>query len=160
MIIVGIDPGKTGGIAIIRPSYTSQRDVDLLVMPEIQEFAAKMQWLETDTSADCHVFLEKAQSFPGQGIASAFNYGVGYGELLGVLWALGLAHTLVPPRTWTKAIHAGTKDAEPKKRTLEAVQRLFPEMKLTANDRCKKPHLGIVDALAIAEYGRRKLNGG
>lgn len=158
MIIVGIDPGKSGAIALLTTFSGVRADVELLVMPEVQAVAAKLQWVAA-AAQDAHVFVEKAQSFPSQGIASAFNYGTGYGELLGMLWALGLAHTLVPPRTWTKVMHAGTKSTEPKKRSLEAAQRLFPTIKLTATPRCKKPHDGLVDALLIAEYGRRTING-
>lgn len=132
-------------------------DIDLMVMPDIQGFAAKMQWLASEEE-DSHVFIEKAQSFPGQGISSAFTYGTHFGELCGTLWACGLAHTLVPPKTWTKVIHAGTKaNDDPKKRTLEAVRRLFPDINLLATKRSSVPHAGLYDALAIAEYGRRSL---
>lgn len=158
MIICGIDPGQKGGIALIRPAYISMNgsDIELIVMPEIQAFAAKMAWLAGDAEG-AHVFIEKAQSFPGQGISSAFNYGSHFGELCGVLWACGLSHTLVSPKTWTKVIHAGTKDADPKKRTLEAMRRIFPKVDLVASPRSKIPHPGLYDALAIAEYGRRTL---
>ncbi len=159
MIVCGIDPGLGGGIAIMTPSYAKMggADVELFVMPEIQAFVAKMQWVAASDD-ECHVFVEKAQSMPTNKASAMFNYGTGYGQLLGVLWTLGLTHTLVPPRTWTKVIHAGTKDGEPKKRSLEAVKRLFPNIKLTATDRCKKAHDGLVDALLIAEFGRRSLN--
>ncbi len=158
MIVCGVDPGLSGGVAILTPSFTKSGgvEVDLMVMPEIQAFVAKMQWLAA-AEDECHVFVEKAQSMPTNKASAMFNYGTGYGQLLGVLWCLGIAHSLVGPRVWTKAMWAGTKDAEPKKRSLEAVQRLFPNIKLTATARCKVPHLGLVDALLIAEHGRRTL---
>lgn len=159
MIICGIDPGKSGGVALLRsPAQGVHEDalVEIFVMPDIQEFASRMQWLAAE-EAGSHVFIEKAQSFPGQGISSAFNYGCHFGELCGVLWSCGLSHTLVSPKTWTKVIHSGTRDDEPKKRTLEAMRRLFPKVSLLATAKSKVPHPGLYDALAIAEYGRRSL---
>ena len=146
--VVGCDPGLTGGLAFLRKD-----SIDVVAMPSIQEFAALLL-----DHGDLHVFIEKAQSFPKQGIASAFNYGTHFGELLGVLVAYKIPHTLVPPRTWTKVIHAGTKDGDTKTRSIEAAQRLFPGVSLVPEgSKGKKPHLGIVEALLIAEYGRRTL---
>lgn len=147
MVIVGIDPGQKGAIVELGD------DIFVHPMPGIADVRNLL-----DASEPYHVFIEKAQSFPGQGISSAFNYGVHFGELLGCIQALGIAHTLVPPRTWTKVMHAGCAAGEPKERSLEAARRLFPSVNLV-QPRCKKPHDGIVDALLIAEYGRRVLNG-
>ncbi len=161
MIIIGIDPGLKGALATLSPSYTKTNGVrvELKVMPEsMAEVIAHLEWHANGEGA-AHVFIEKAQSMPRQGISSAFNYGTHFGHLLGIIQALGLAHTQVGPRTWTKAMHLGTFPDEPKKRSLEAAQRLFPDIKLTATDRSKKPHDGLVDALLIAEYGRRIMQG-
>ena len=151
--IVGIDPGeKSGGVAVIHDDHALPH---VIPMPSIEDFADIMEELALKRS---HVFIEKAQSFPKQGIASAFNYGRHFGELLGVIMAFKMPHTLVPPRTWTKVMHAGTKDADTKSRSIEAVRRLFPLVLLVPEEsRAKKPHLGIVEALLIAEYGRRTL---
>jgi crossover junction endodeoxyribonuclease RuvC len=153
--IVGIDPGLTGGLAIL--GEPGGRDCRLQPMPDTGEVFKELEFCKE--MGPTHVYVEKAQSFPGQGIASAFNYGRHFGELLGILTALRIPHTLVSPRTWTKVIHAGTKGADPKVRTLEAVRRLFPGVNLQGSANSKKPHEGIVDALAIAEYGRRQQQG-
>lgn len=149
-ITIGIDPGQTGGIAVLPSGFTE-------VMPDIWEFKRIMEFQADFENA--HVYIERAQSFPKQGVSSSFNYGRHFGELLGILIAFGIPHTLVPPATWTRVIHAGTKGGDPKARTLEAVRRLFPNKNLCATARSTKPHMGIVDALAIAEYGRRQMEG-
>lgn len=153
MRILAIDPGQRGGLALI-----SSGDASVEVLPSLSALIALLEW-HAASNDPTHTFIEKCQSFPKQGITSAFNYGVHFGELLGVVQAIGLVHTLVPPKTWTKVMHAGTKDAGPKARSLEAVRRLFPHINLLATERCKKPHDGMIDALLIAEYGRRQLAG-
>lgn len=155
MITIGIDPGQKGALAFI-----TKLNYSAIPMPELSALVAKLEWLTNGMHDQAHIFIEKAQSFPGQGITSAFNYGVHFGELLGVVQALDIPHTLVMPRTWTKVMHLGTKDSDdPKERSLEACRRLFPKQNLLASPRCKKAHDGMVDALLIAEYGRRQLTG-
>lgn len=152
--VIGIDPGAaTGGIAI-----AVNETLVVLPMPDIRNFFCEMKIHAL--IGDAHVFVEKAQSFPKQGIASAFNYGRHFGELLGVLVSCGLRHTLVPPAVWSKTVHAGTKGGDTKVRTLEAVRRLFPDTNFKATQRCKKPHSGMVDAAAIAWYGQQYLKRG
>jgi hypothetical protein len=37
------------------------------------------------------------------------------------------------------------------------MKRLYPELELRANERCRIAHDGIVDAIAIATYGLRQI---
>lgn len=152
LIIVGVDPGQTGGVVGLDETGGI---LWAYVMPEDG-------LLDLDLQVSLHwVFVEKAQSFPKQGIASAFNYGVHFGTLLGTVAAKRLRHQLVPPRAWTKMMHVGTAAGEPKTRSLEAAKRVWPaETWLAPGTRQKKPHMGIVDAALIAEYGRRQVCGG
>lgn len=150
MLIVGIDPGQTGGVAVLESSPI------LYVMKDSTWFADMMEELKAQP---LKVYIERAQAMPKNGAVSMFKYGQHFGELLGVLTALQIPFETVPPVTWTKAIHQTTnKTIGPKARSLQAVQRLFPGVRLTdpESERAKKPHEGIVDALLIAEYGRRQ----
>ncbi len=101
------------------------------------------------------VLIEKAQARPGQGVSSMFNYGTGFGRLMGWCEALGLPYELVTPQAWGKVMHAGTTGTDPKARSLQAVQRLFPGVQLTVG-KSKKVHMGLAEALLIAEYGVRR----
>lgn len=144
-VIVGIDPGKTGGVAMLIggiPKY-------VFPMPHITGFA---DWMEQWNPS--HVFLEKAQAFPKQGVSSVFNYGDHFGQLQGVLVSLKLKYTLVVPSMWMKKMHMGTRGAGTKERSVEAAYRLFgPSWCYDQDSRSKKPHLGMVEALLIAGYG-------
>ena len=104
-----------------------------------------------------HCILEKSQAMPKQGVSSTFKFGRNFGIIEGTLSALGIPFTLVRPTEWCKVIHEGTKaGGDPKARSRMAVSRLFPNVDLKASDRCRIQHEGMVDAILLAEYGRRK----
>lgn len=155
-MILAIDPGFSGAVVILSHA------ADLIfksVMPLVGKQLDFHGLTETLSKFKIqHCILEKAQSFPKQGVASAFNYGRHFGHLEGLVTMLKLPYTLVPPSVWTKELHQGIeKELPSKQKSLMAVNRLFPKLDLRANERCKIPHDGIVDALLIAEYGRRKI---
>jgi crossover junction endodeoxyribonuclease RuvC len=152
MKICGIDPGRKGALVSLEGNVIKLRS-----MPDNEK-----DLFETlvDLCPDVtHVFVEKAQSLPGNGSVGMFHYGDGFGQIKGVLAAMRIPYTLVPPRTWTKVMHAGCDVGEPKARSLEAVRRLFPNIELRRTERCRNLDEGFIDALLIAEYGRRTLSG-
>lgn len=152
MIYVGIDPGKNGAVAILRKD-----EWELHVMGDAYWFSDLMETLKKE--GPLIVTLERAQSMPGNGGKAMFSYGTHFGELLGIMVALQVPFQTVPPLVWTKALHETTKETMgPKARSLQAVRRLFPSLRLTdpKSDRAKVPHDGIVDAVLICEYGKRK----
>jgi hypothetical protein len=169
MIVIGVDPGKSGGIV----ELNSEKSVLLtLEMPVIQgrsgsrpehniaEIADLFDRMKSAPSG-LFVFVEKSQPMPPHmpgGIAQ-FERGVARGWAW-LLAGLRISHELVAPQTWQKVMLAGTPGTDTKQKALVAAQRLFPGVDLRASERCRKPHSGIVDALLIAEWGRRKLAGG
>jgi hypothetical protein len=56
------------------------------------------------TGPHAHVVIEEAQAMPGQGTRSMFTIGLGMGVWLGILGALGLAHTRIRPAVWKRAL--------------------------------------------------------
>lgn len=156
MTIAGVDPGQKGGIALINGQITGHRQVvHMEPMPELRGFYNIL------SSHDiAHVFIEKAQSMPKCGVASSFSYGRHFGELIGTLVAMKLPFTLVRPTEWTKVIHFGTDgDLSLKERTYQAMLQLYPDQNFLASPRCKKFHDGMTDALALAEFGMRRILG-
>lgn len=149
---IGIDPGKKGAFAVI-DSYADLITVEKSVTPHDLTTLCKQY-------RPNHVFLEKAQAMPGQGVSSMFAYGQGFGELIGALTALGIAHTLIRPSQWTKAMHLGTAGSEPKKRSAESFARLFPTHVEKIRLRSGRMHDGVVDAALIATYGVRHVLSG
>jgi len=148
--IIGIDVGKAGAIATI------DSQISLYKMPDNAGELADL--LGSLAVCECHAFVEKAQAMPKNGAAGMFNYGTGYGTILGILAALRTPHTLIHPKTWTRVMHAGTRAGTAKNRSLEAARRLFPAVNLMRTDKCSKPDEGFIDALLIAGYGRRVIS--
>ena len=84
---------------------------------------------------------------PGQGVASTFKFGKGYGEIIGVLATLGLGYRAISPAVWKREM--GLQRAE-KADSRRKAQELYP----TASLARVKDH-GRAEALLIAEWGRR-----
>lgn len=155
--VLGLDPGLRGAAAIIfddgsvwyepMPTLSIEKG-EILNIPELKCM------LQMRKEAISCAFLEKVSAMPGQGVSSTFKFGRTYGAIEAVLSCLEIPYQLVTPQKWTKVLHAGVEGGDPKQRSLIAVTRLFPGISLTIG-KGRKPHDGIVDALMIAEYGRR-----
>lgn len=162
MPICGIDPGKHGGIAEIwqtgNPAKT-HISCDIMRDPSfLWKHFTSLKAAVIEAPEPFFIYLEKAQAMPGNGIVSMFNYGVHFGHIEGMLIGLQIPYELVPAHVWAKEMHAGASGSRPKERSKSVVSRLFPDVNLKNPDNPKSRilHEGIVDALLIAEYGRRK----
>lgn len=162
MLVMGIDPGLNGGLAILnekgriilyrrmptKPYISSGKSKKQIDIAQISAVLAKIQ--------PEHVFIEKASARPGQGVVSMFTFGVGYGMILGVCLALEQVFQteVVVPQRWQKMLYPeNIGDLPPKERALRKAWELWPEI-----GQQNVTHDGIVDALLIAEFGRRMLN--
>jgi len=143
--IIGIDPGKKGGIASIRIDGAL---IDFIPMCEAFQLA---NYLSKKEILRCYV--ERCQAMPSQGVSSMFTYGVGYGKILGVLETLKISHDTIQPQKWQRKMIPRCKKGETKKEALLKATQLFPHSTFIL-DGCRVAHDGIVDAVLIAEYGR------
>jgi len=147
--ILGIDPGLKGGFALLGLDSPV-----LYPMPKtLMEVA---DWLERYNPS--YVYLEKGQCFPKNGAAGMFNYGKHCGELVGLLTMAKIPFEEVTPAVWTRAMYGGVRGGDPKVKAKIAVSRIFPHLDLIPEG-CRTPHKGLIDALLIAEYGRRDYMG-
>lgn len=137
MNILGIDPGKNGGIALIGDFELSPL---FYKMPE----TIKDVW-DLISGLPIHfAYIEKVNASPQMGVVSAFTFGRGYGFLLMGLHAAKIPFEEVRPYKWQK--YMGCLSKGDKNITKDKAQQLFPMVKVTH---------AIADALLIAEYGRR-----
>ena len=153
MIIVGIDPGRKGAVAILYSTPTSW-NISAYEMPyvardiDVPRLCGLLNgWLD-----EMEVWIERVHSMPGQGVASTFAFGVGFGVILGVIQAMELPMHLVAPQTWKAEILRDTDKS--KEAAIEHVMQTYPGVDLLQGRR--KPHDGMADAICIAEYGLRK----
>jgi len=148
-VIVGIDPGQSGGIAYIHESGAASFAYPMPVAgKEIDGHTIAALLREWQPSV---VYVEKVHSMPKQGVASTFKFGMGYGVIIGICDALGLPYRLVTPQAWKRQVLAGT--TKDKDAAISFVRRAYPHVNLTPGAK-RKPHDGMADALCIAEFGR------
>lgn len=138
---IGIDPGQSGGIAIIE-----ETSCGVLVMSQ------KLKTTEADVSEFLAAFsgnakfclIEKVGATPQMGVCSAFTFGRSYGFLIGLLTAHKVPYEFVTPQKWQKAM--GCMTGGDKNVSKSAAQRLFPSVRFTHAN---------ADATLLAEHCRR-----
>ncbi len=163
MNYIGIDPGYTGGIAILDEKA---QIVELYDMPVIAVGKTKKEldgpgivkilenYSRMILSQDSHVFIEKCQSMPRQGVVGVGRYMEGYGRLRGICEGLSLPYTLVRPQTWKKEMMPDM-DTKEKGQSIVRAKQLYPDIDLPR----KKDH-GLADAVLIGRHGWQTLGGG
>ena len=162
MIRVGIDIGKSGGIAWMDDDGSH---VCVGTMPmignelDVLELHSIMRNLAMPGT---HVVFEKLGVIFGSSKATARSMGLQEGVIEALCVAHGIAYTKVPAKTWQKEMFEGVPEQtrsdgkrDTKAMALVATKRLFPRQNLLATPKSKVPHDGIVDALLMAEYCRR-----
>jgi hypothetical protein len=161
-LFIGIDPGLNGGLAFLR----GQNDFLLISMPLMPDRRVNGKQISFDlrrhsiVSERVIVVIEKSQSIRGQGITSAFNYGLNYGILLCCLQNSGLSFQEISPQKWKREFNLMKKEKEDSVST--AIQ-LFPACvdqvrRLNKRDSGKSVIVdGLAEALLLAEYGRRHM---
>lgn len=138
MNIMGIDPGKKGGIAVIGPL---NEVLYLSKMPAIHlEILELFMTLRDEYKVEM-IFIEETQYRPNQrGVITTLT---NYGRLLGYIEALGIKCTKIHPTTWKKKFGL-TKD---KADSINMANREFNQSLSISRD-------GEAEALLIALYGR------
>lgn len=142
---LGIDPGKTGAIALLTDCDSVLEVIDMPEPYRLGEYLAR--------HAHETAVIEKQGAFARggrtMGATSAFTTGRGYGILLGMLIAYNYEIVEVTPQLWKR--RAGLI-GEPKSASLELARKIHPNMRdqLTR----KKDH-GRAEAMLIAQYGVR-----
>ena len=145
---IGIDPGQSGGIAILRWSVTRKTPTihRLLKMPATEHDIFEV--FNTEAVGASTTSIEAVHAMPQQGVSSTFKFGHGYGFLRGCLISCGISFQEVQPRAWQKALGISSrKETESqtqfKNRLKGFAQQRFPSEHIT---------LATCDALLIALY--------
>jgi crossover junction endodeoxyribonuclease RuvC len=164
MITMGVDPGLSGAVAVIRDGVEL---IALIDMPVVQSGGggSKVQKMVDGHSlykslaelpiyaeyvdglgpfdAIVYALVERTTAMPGQGVSSMYSMGHSRGVAEGVLGALKVETFLVPAAVWKR--HMGyTADKEPIRAEM---RRVFPGAELHL-----KKHADRAEALAMALY--------
>lgn len=148
-MILGIDPGNSGAIAVV--SHTGS-DVGVVDMPLM--VVGNKEIVAGDIIAELvlfyrakTVYLERVHSMPRQGVASTFKFGEAYGIIQGALMCTGCKIEYVTPQEWKKSYDLIGQDKDAAR--LKAIE-LYPEMEHRLK---RKKDVDRADALLIAGYG-------
>jgi crossover junction endodeoxyribonuclease RuvC len=99
-------------------------------------------------------FLEQVNSHSGEGAMGAFAFGRGVGAVEGVLGALGLRVTEVPPQSWKRAVGVRKgPDGDKKGPSKARAAKLWPAWA----PRLLKARADKSEAALIARYGHDRL---
>jgi len=171
-IYIGVDPGKKGAIVFLHADGTVlQKNIIPLIGNQIDLRELKDIVCDYDVS-NKHFIIEDVHAIFGSAAGATFAFGYVFGAITATICACGYKFTLVQPKAWQKVMFQGipeirkpdirTKAGKTIRGRLDtkpmaelAAKRLFPSLVLQATTRSTKSHDGIVDALLLAEYGRR-----
>lgn len=150
-IYIGIDPGMSGGIAWIINDNGSMKG-GAIKMPSTETDINNLLYELKHKGENVFCVLEQVHSFPGQGVASSFKFGKGYGVLRGVLVANKIPFADISPQKWQRSLNLLRTNKEEsntshKNRIKGRAQQQFPETKVT---------LATSDALMIAYYCKQQ----
>ncbi len=155
MKIVGIDPGLSGAIAILKENKVlgifdmpvmaegkkNKKQINgSQIYNEINRIINKIQ------NQEVRVVIEQVSAMPGQGVTSMFNFGQSFGILKGICSAMQLPMYFVRPAKWKKYFNLinSEKDAS-RTRAIE----IFPHF---SSQLSKKKDSNKADAILIASY--------
>ena len=151
-MIIAIDPGKSGGIAVRCPD----RSLEIYKMPEEED---DLVTLLTELAAEpgVSVFVEKVGGYAGRGQpgSAMFTFGWWAAAPVFIFKTLGIQPRMVPPQVWMKrlgfpegATRTALGAAEWKGLLWEEAQRRFPKYKVLKQ---------VADALLLLDIAERGL---
>ena len=153
-MIIGIDPGFSGGIAFFENDKTLIKVIDMPTKTHNKKQKIDGENLSNLLLGVSYAFIEDVGTRPKQGIVSAFSFGQGLGTIIGVCNALKIQTTLIKPQAWQGhfGLTTGTINKTTKKREIATLcSSLYPQAPI------KGPRGGILDgrsdAILIARYG-------
>jgi hypothetical protein len=155
---LGIDPGATGGFAVLDGDG---RLTDVVALPTFgpeTDSGALAALLEAVAPVD-DLFVGVESPFANNRASSIsqLNQGIGFGQILGVLGALRIRHERIRPQEWksTMGCPMGPKLTAAKKKAASRriAGELWPDM---AHHWAKTSQDGLAEAALIGEATRRR----
>ena len=147
---IGIDPGKSGAMAVIRR--------DEALRPTLVPYTGPLCYVSNFYGLAAYgvrIVVERLFARPGKLSSAKANFELGrcMGELETMLSMCGIPFQEVTPQAWQKEFGiSGDKQTH-----VDCAKRLFPGVSLKRSDKCVKDVDGFADALLMAEYARRHM---
>lgn len=119
---LGIDPGKTGAVAMVR-----YPDIEIFDWDGVVNTSAKIREWKAEFEI-AGAFLEDVHAMPTDGNVSAFRFGKNAGHWEGIMATLQISLKTISPKQWRKGLYLPGDRRPLKKRSLDAAQGLFPDV--------------------------------
>ena len=119
-LIVGIDPGLSGAIALLTDTGCLIDAYDMPVIGKhinVAQLATYEGWRTTPERF--HAIIEQVASRPGQSSVATFTFGHGVGSIEAMFATLGVPLTRVTPAKWKKHYGLSSDKAESRRRATE-----------------------------------------
>lgn len=140
-VIVGIDPGASGGVAWI----DQNTNIFQKSCPKTDiEMANLIKEIKRKTFGKLKAYIELVHAFPTDGRSSAFKFGKNYGTWLGILASFNIEPIFVTPQKWQKAYGELPKVKKERKNEMKKIASELSGLKAT---------LKTSDAILITLYG-------
>ena len=151
-VVIAIDPGVSGAIAWYdTDAHILKNVVDMPIARNGTKNAIDLYRLTAFLKgwhvATRFVIVEAVHAMPKQGVTSAFNFGVSFGGMLGILAALGFRVVRVQPAVWKAA--SGIKTGSDKAASIARASEVFGTSQHWPN----AGHHGRAEAALMAKYG-------
>ena len=130
-ILIGIDPGRAGGLVSLGENG---KTLQVVKMPETM--GGILQFFQQYSDDDVVCYLERVHARPGDGAASMFKFGQGFGWLQMALLAAKVKTIEVLPNTWMRGLGIKSKKKDETKTSYKnrlkfVAEQLFPDQKVT-----------------------------
>ena len=153
MIIIGIDPGISGAICVLKNGKIEE----LHEMPTMIDGKKNKRQVngaeitnifqkELTNNQEITVVIEQVSAMPGQGVTSMFNFGQSFGIIKGICSAMQLPIFFVRPAKWKK--HFDLINSQKDASRTKAIE-IFPEISSILS---KKKDANKADAILIASF--------
>jgi crossover junction endodeoxyribonuclease RuvC len=148
-MILGVDPGLSGALAAVSEDGKLLWVEDMPVVDKEVSSTMLGVFLRPYVPSITTVAIEKVASMPGQGVATMFKFGKGYGQVLGVLDTLQLVCVHPTPSQWKRDMGLNAD----KERSRAAAHQQWPSQ----TDLFKlKKHADRAEAALLALWWVRK----
>lgn len=156
MTIIGIDPGVSGAIAVLRDHTAAVADLPVTQLGgmNVIDALALVEMLVNIGPVDM-VVMEDNRARLGQGVRGAWSMGASFGIIYGVLAALERPLTGVKPKEWqaTMGLTGVGSGAERKDAHRARARELYP---MLACELVRRKDHDRADALLIAASWERR----
>ena len=145
---IGIDPGISGGLAVIDEYGT----INAFKCPGSSDEMTSTFIVAMGDTAPCDIklLMERVWARPTNAVRAAFSYGVNYGQWLGISSSHEIKMNTVIPTEWIRWIGCpkALKSVIRKRWLKEKAKELYPEI--------KRVTLKTSDAILITRYAKEE----